>query len=249
MEPLNPPPIMTDISPILITGAARRIGLHLTKRLINSGYRVIAHYRTAGEEVAQLEALGALPIQADFESTDDVLKMAEKIRTEHSSLRAIIHNASAYQPTSSDMESAVRQYHTFVAVHMIAPYILNESLREMLLASKDHCADILHIVDIYAERPNPDYDIYCSTKAALANLNKSFAKKFAPEIQVNAIAPGPVLFLGSHDDEYRKRVLAKTPLQIEGGPEAIYLMVKALLDNHYTTGVTVPVDGGRSLAE
>ncbi len=234
--------------PILITGAARRVGLYLAEQLLDAGHPVIAHYRTMTAELEALVARGVTAFQAELDKEEDVLALVEQVRAHTPTLRAIIHNASSYEPTIRNSRDALRQYRLFFGVHMMAPYILNEELRGLLEASSGF-ADIIHITDIYAERPNPQYDIYCSTKAGLANLNKSFAKRFAPRIQVNAIAPGPILFLNSHSEEERKRILGITPLQVEGGPQAIYMAVRSLLDHHYTTGITIPVDGGRSLAE
>lgn len=241
---------MISKNPILITGTSRRVGLYLATELHREGYPIIAHYRTMTDELSQVVSKeGVTAIQAELDTEEGILGLINQVKASTGALRAIIHNASTYERTNrADVTEAIKQYEVFFWVHMVAPYLINEKLQGLLRASEEY-ADIIHITDIYADRPNPEYDIYCSTKAGLANLNKSFAKRFAPKIQVNAIAPGPILFLNSHTEEERARVMAKTPLQVEGGPHAILLAVRSLLEHHYMTGVTVPVDGGRSLAE
>ena len=234
---------------ILVTGAGRRVGLHVAESLLKDGYRVIAHYRTRTEGVAALEAAGAITLQADLTETAEVMCLVEAIRGKNLPLRAIIHNASLFETTSDDLDTALEQYARFVAVHMRAPYAINTALAPLLNGTPEAPADIIHITDIFADNPNPVFDIYCSTKAGLQNLMLSFAKKLAPTVKVNAIQPGPVLFKDSHTPEMRERVLSETLLAKEGGAEAIYRAVKALLDNPYITGATLPVDGGRRLAQ
>ena len=119
----------------------------------------------------------------------------------------------------------------------------------MLIGEEGCPADIIHITDINVENPTPDFDIYGSTKAGLHNMTLALAKKFGPEIKVNAVAPGPVLFTQAHSDEVRQQILAETLLGKEGGPEPVYLAVKSLLMNPFITGASIPVDGGRRLSK
>ena len=235
--------------PILVTGAGRRVGLHVLNRLVERGYSVIAHYRTKTDAVVALERRGIGVFYADLNEPESVLQMTHNIRQAYTGLRGILHNASAFEVTQDTLQAALVQYQLFFQVHMVAPYIINTELQPLLAKSVHQPADIIHITDIYAERPNPMYDIYCSTKAGLANLTKSLAKSLAPGIKVNAIAPGPILFLETHSAAYRQAVLDKTPLQVEGSAEAIYLAVQSLLDNPFMTGSTITVDGGRFLSE
>lgn len=238
-----------DRGTILITGAARRVGLHVAQSLLADGFGIIAHYRTRTDELAGLEEAGATTIQAELTDTDAVLRLVGEVKDLDIPLRGIIHNASLFETTSDDLEAALAQYDRFVAVHMRAPYIMNMALAPLLAGTEERPADIVHITDIFADNPNPVFDIYCSTKAALQNLTLSFAKRLAPTVKVNAIQPGPVLFKESHTPEMRERVLDETLLAREGGADAIYQAVRALLDNPYITGACLPVDGGRRLAQ
>lgn len=113
----------------------------------------------------------------------------------------------------------------------------------------DNPADIIHITDINAENPTPDFDIYGTTKAGLHNMTLALAKKFAPEIKVNAVAPGPVLFTASHSDAVKQQMMAETPLAREGGAEPVYLAIRSILENPFLTGISIPVDGGRRLSK
>jgi dihydromonapterin reductase/dihydrofolate reductase len=243
---------MTALSPltdaVLITGAGRRVGLHLASRLMARGHAVIAHYRTATEDILRLERQGAVCVAADLAAEAGVRHLVAAVRDAASSLRAVVHNASSFAVTSADPEEALRQLDLFYAVHMRAPFALNLALADLLARCGARHADIVHVTDIYADNPNPVFDAYCATKAGLQNLTLSFAKRLAPKIKVNAVQPGPILFKEWHGPEARARVLAETPLGEEGGVEAIGLAVEALLANHYQTGAVVAVDGGRRLA-
>ena len=119
----------------------------------------------------------------------------------------------------------------------------------MLIGEDGEAADIIHITDINVENPTPRFDIYGATKAGLHNMTLALAKKLAPKIKVNAVAPGPVLFTEMHSGEVKQQILAETLLGKEGGAEPVYLAVKSLLNNPFITGSSIPVDGGRRLSK
>ena len=231
---------------MLVSGAGRRVGFHIAQRLHQDGYNVVAHYRTATNEIQVLSELGIKCLQADFSSTENIFHFIELVKANCKSLRAIIHNASCFSPTDDDLSIAAEQYHAFFYAHMMAPFLINESLRDRMNGKE---ADIVHITDINVENPTPRFDIYGTTKAGLHNLTLAQAKKFAPQIKVNAVAPGPVLFTEQHDDMVRQQMLSETPLAREGGAEPVYLAIRSLLTNSFLTGVSIPVDGGRRLSK
>jgi len=234
---------------VLVTGASRRVGLHLAKRLHQDGYSVLAHYRSETEGVQELKAMGVETIRANFDSRDSILEFVARLRKQYQGFRAIIHNASSFFPTDDDLAEAAEQYETFFYAHMMAPYLINQGLHDRLHGDNDDPADIIHITDINVENPTPRFDIYGTTKAGLHNMMLVLAKKYAPDIKVNAIAPGPVLFTESHSEEVRNNMMQETPLAREGGAEPVYLAVKSLLINPFLTGVSIPVDGGRRLSK
>ncbi len=234
---------------VLVTGANRRIGHHLAMRLHEEGYSIIAHYRTATAEIQTLSDRGISIVQADFVDSVAILQFCQALQDRCSSFRAIIHNASSFEATSSDLTVAAMQYQQFFNIHMLAPFLINEALRPLMQGQGDDPADIIHITDINVENPTPNFDIYGTTKAGLHNMMLVLAKKYAPQIKVNAVAPGPVLFTKQHSKTIRQQMLAETPLAKEGGAEPIYLAVESLLNNPFITGASIPVDGGRRLSK
>lgn len=234
---------------ILITGAGRRIGLHIAKRLFDDGHTVIAHYRNHTDNIDILTDMGITVIQADLNDSNKILQFVTNLKTCCSSFKAIIHNASSFEATSKDLSEAAVQFDNFFNIHMKAPFLINQSLKFLMLGEINDPADIIHITDINAKNPTPEFDIYGTTKAGLHNLTLVLAKKFAPTIKVNSIAPGPVLFTEQHSDKTQRQILNETLLAKEGGPESVYLAIKSLLTNPFITGSSITVDGGRCLTK
>lgn len=233
----------------MVTGAGRRVGYHIAHRLHQDGYNVIAHYRTPTPEIQALTDLGIATVQADLSSSEQIQAFVEQLKTQCDNFRAVIHNASSFEKTASDIEQMVEQYQQFFNIHMLAPYLINQGLAECLVGEGDDPADIIHITDINVENPTPDFDIYGTTKAGLHNMTLALAKKLGPKIKVNAIAPGPVLFTESHSQEVIDQMLDETLLSKEGGEESVYLAVKSILQNPFLTACSIPVDGGRRLTK
>lgn len=230
----------------VVTGANRHIGAHLARRFLEAGHPVVAQYRSATEAIDQLVADGAIAVQGDFSDAEATLDIAERIAQAAPRIRALIHNASAFSPTDDNLQNAADQFQTFFEVHMRAPYVLNTRLAALIRGDRDQSpGDIIHITDIYADNPGPQYDIYCATKAGLQNLSTSFAKRLAPDVKVNAIQPGPISFENWVDDAQREQMLNATPLARTGSPDVIYQAIRALIDNDYQTGAVVAVDGGK----
>ncbi len=234
---------------VLVTGAGCRVGYHLARCLHQDGYTVLAHYRTATADAKALYDDGIATIQADLADSAAIFQFVQAVKNRCNSMRAIIHNASSFAPTSTDLTEAARQYQQFFTIHMLAPFLINQGLRSQLQAGEHTPTDIIHITDINVENPTPAFDIYGTTKAGLHNMMLVLAKKFAPDIKVNAIAPGPVLFNAQHSAKAKQQMLAETPLAQEGGIEPVYLVVQGLLANAFITGASVPVDGGRRLSK
>ncbi|MBN2993268.1 dihydromonapterin reductase [Pseudomonas cedrina subsp. fulgida] len=230
-------------APILITGAGQRVGLHCAQRLLDEGYPVIFSYRNERPGVQALRARGAVGIFADFSDEAGILAFIAELNTHTQSLRAIIHNASAWVAETPGDES--RAFVDMFSVHMLAPYLIN--LHGSPLLQRSTPADIVHISDDVVRKGSRQHIAYCATKAGLDSLTLSFAAQFAPSIKVNGIAPAMVMFNQGDDDAYRAKVLAKSALGLEPGPEVIYQSVRYLLDNPYVTGTTLTVNGGRHI--
>lgn len=233
--------------PILITGAGKRVGLHLARQLMKAEYDLVVHYHSHTEAIDEFKEQDIPVIQGDFDRPEGIHDFINRVKDITGDLRGIIHNASMYSNTSPELEKASEQFSNFFHVHMMAPYLINEGLLDRLEGTKSSPADIIALTDMYVNRPEPRIDTYSATKAGLKNLVESGAKKYAPGVKVNAIEPGPVLFGEDADQSYRENVLNKTPMEREGGPESIFDVVKMILENDFLTGTHIPVDGGRRL--
>ena len=233
----------TSSAPILITGAGQRVGLHCAQQLLADGYPVIFTYRSEKPGVQILRDLGAIALFADFSTEAGILDFIERLKIHTDSLRAIVHNASAWLEETPQTETSAF-LHMF-SVHMLAPYLINLHCSELLKRSNP--ADIVHISDDVTRKGSSKHMAYCATKAGLDSLTLSFAAKLAPQIKVNGIAPALLMFNPDDDAAYRTKALAKSVLGIEPGAEVIYRSLRYLLDNPYVTGTTLTVNGGRHL--
>ncbi len=231
----------------LLTGVGRRLGHYLALQLIRRGYRVIGSYRSARPQLAELRDAGVELLQCDFNDVAATSALASQLAERLPRLDLLLHNASAFGPTHSELATAAAEFEQFFRVHMLAPWLLTEALAPALAASDNGC--VVAITDIYVNHPNPALAAYCSSKAGLDSLCQSWVRRLAPKVRVNSIQPGPILFLDEHDAAYRQQILARTPLQREGGLEPIAQTLWLILDNHYLTGARIPVDGGRAVAE
>lgn len=228
----------------LITGAGRRFGFELAKSLLAEGYLVFAHYNSSRDGVVELETQGAIGVQADLTSRDAIEALITQVQRQTKRLDLLVNNASCFF-NNSVVDKDPTALAAVFEVHVQAPYLLINGLQEQLRTAGK--AVVINITDIYTDSPSTDYIAYCAAKAGLANLTQSFAKALAPDIRVNGIQPGPILFLPEHDSDHRQKVLSETPLHVEGGLEPMLQAVKFLRDNPFITGEFIKVDGGRAL--
>nr|WP_300312023.1 dihydromonapterin reductase [Halomonas sp.] len=233
-------------SPILITGGAQRLGRHCAERLVDDGHQVIISYRHEREALDDMRKRGIVTLQADFSSEAGILDFIARLKTQTSSLRAIVHNASDWAPDSRD-EDAGAIFERLFRVHMQAPYLINLHARELLDACAEPQRDIIHMTDYVVQKGSRKHAAYAATKAGLDNLTLSFAALYAPSIQVNAIAPALIMLNPGDDEEYAAKARSKSAMQMVPGPGVIYQSLRYLLDNRYVTGTTLAVDGGRHL--
>lgn len=240
---------MTERQPVaLITGAARRLGLYLCERLLEDGWRVIALTRKASPELTELEARDLEILRCGDYDTDALAWALAELQRMAPELDLLVHNASMFEKDSAAAEVG-RFYDRLYQVHMRMPMLLNDGLADSLRRAPEG-ACVVHITDIYTDRPNPEYAMYCSTKAGLESLTQSFARKWAPEIRVNSIQPGPIKFLpGHHGPDEQGSILSETPMGSEGGFHPIYQGLRAIIENPYMTGASIKIDGGRSLGQ
>jgi pteridine reductase len=239
---------------VLVTGAARRIGAAIARVLHAAGANVVLHCHRSRTEAEFLAARlqAARPgscaiVQGDLLDFDALPALAETARAAFGRLDGLVNNASSFEPTPFGSITAA-DWDELIGSNLRAPLFLAQATATALRAS--HGA-IVNIVDIHAERPLKDYVVYSIAKAGLAGLTRSLALELAPEVRVNGVSPGAILWPddGAHfaPDE-RDRIVHQTPLARMGGPEDIAGAVKyLLLDAPYVTGQVFAVDGGRSL--
>ncbi len=240
----------SELPVVLITGAAKRIGAGIARTLHRAGYDLALHYRHSRNEMdalrSELEPLrpdSTIAIQGDLADAAVLPGIVEKCTSRFGRLDAVINNASAFFPTPV-ADATPAQWDELFASNARAPFFLAQAAASALKASSG-C--IVNIVDIYAEHPLARHPIYSMAKATLAMMTKSLARELAPEIRVNGVAPGAILW---PDDGQTNRdgLVARTPLQRTGSPEEVAKAVLFLIrDATFTTGQILKVDGGRSL--
>ncbi len=236
----------------LITGAARRLGAAIARRLHAAGYDVSLHYRHSADDMAALvaelnaaRANSAVAWSAELAEYDRLPELIANTVGHFGRLDALVNNASAFSPTPLGTITPADWDGQFL-INARAPLILAQAAAPHL--KRAHGA-IVNLIDIYAERPLRDHVVYCMSKAALVAGTRALALELAPEVRVNAIAPGAILWPeGDKGEASKAALLARTPLGRIGTPEEIADAVRWLLEGAgYTTGQVVRVDGGRML--
>lgn len=238
---------------VLVTGAARRIGAEIARRLHADGFNLLLHYRNSRDEALHLAAEfnrvragSAETIQADLGCEAALRRLAEQANQFHGGVDVLVNNASLFYPTVADAESS-GSWQEIMDCNLKAPYFLCTHLAPGL-ASRHGC--IVNIVDIHGQRPLKYYPIYSISQAGLIMLTQSLAREFAPDIRVNGIAPGAILWPEQPmTDSTCDDILSRIPLARPGNPADIAAAVHFLIrDADYITGQILPIDGGRSLS-
>ena len=239
---------------VLITGGARRVGAAICRKLHAGGANLMLHYRaSAGEarllqaELNHVRADSVALIQADLLDLKALPAMIEQTVQKFGRLDGLVNNASSFFPTPvGDITSEA--WEDLIGTNLRAPLFLAQAAAPALRKTQ---GAIVNIADIHAERPLRNFVVYSIAKAGLVGLTRSLARELAPEIRVNAVAPGPILWPddASFDELSRQRIISHTPLKREGEPDDIAKAVYYLLaDASYVTGETISVDGGRHIA-
>jgi pteridine reductase len=237
---------------IFISGSARRLGAAIARFVHQQGYRVILHCQHSLDEAEALQQTlngqrsgSAALVSGDLCNHDDLTRLAREIPAAFGRLDGLINNASAFYPTPIG-QIQQQDWHSLMGSNAMAPLFLCQAFKEEL---KRRQGTIINLADIHALRPLPGHSVYCMAKSALVSMTESLAVELAPEIRVNAIAPGAILWPNKEISEQEKSaILAKVPLQRQGGTEDITGAVGFLLNAEYVTGQILKVDGGRSLA-
>ena len=239
---------------ILITGGAKRVGAAICRRMHAAGTNLMLHYRASGGEARLLQAElnhtrpnSVALIQSDLLETAKLPSLVDQTLQTFGRLDFLVNNASSFFPTPIG-EIELDNWNDLIGTNLQAPLFLAQAAAPALRKAG---GAIVNIADIHADRPLKSYVVYSIAKAGLIGLTRSLARELAPEVRVNAVAPGPVLWPDdeSFDELSRQRIISHTPLKREGTPEDIAGAVHYLLaEATYVTGQTINVDGGRNIA-
>ena len=237
---------------VLITGAAHRIGACIAHTLHRAGANLVLHYRNskaAAEVIAQQlngeRAHSVVLVQGDLHDTQRVPQVVDEAAAAWGRLDVLINNASTFYPTPLGSVTE-EQWEDLLGANVRAPFFLSQAAMPYLRSAQG-C--IVNIADIHADRPLKNYPVYSIAKAGLVMLTKALAGELGPEVRVNAVAPGAILW-PEHglDDITKERIMARTFLKRQGEPSDIAQAVLFLIrDAGYMTGQVLTVDGGRSL--
>jgi len=239
---------------VLVTGAARRIGAAIARALHAAGARVVVHCHRSRAEAERLAAgLNAqrpgscAVVQGDLLDVPGLARIVDEAAGAFGRLDALVNNASSFYATPFGAIGE-RQWDDLIGSNLRAPLFLAQAAAARLRESK---GSIVNVVDIHAERPLKDFVVYSIAKAGLAGLTRSLALELGPDVRVNGVSPGTIVWPdgGAHfDGAEKERITAQTPLARIGSPEDVAGAVKYLLfDAPFVTGQILAVDGGRSI--
>ena len=236
---------------VLITGAAHRIGATTARMLHAEGMNILLHYRHSRDAAENLQMeLNAIRsdsvhlIQADLHDTANLPALVEQAINIWGRLDVLINNASSFYSTPIGTVTETH-WDDLIGSNLKAPFFLSQAAAPYL-RQQQGC--IVSIVDIHAERPLKEFPVYSMAKAGLVMLTKSLACELGPEVRVNAVAPGAILWPENLGEKEKEKIISRTFLKRQGAPEDIARAILYLIrDAGYMSGQVLTVDGGRSL--
>lgn len=238
---------------VLVTGGAKRVGAAIARRLHRAGANLVLHYRASKSDAQALQselnaarASSAATVQANLLNVAELPELVRSCVTRFGRLDVLVNNASSFHATPIG-EIKLADWDDLVGTNLKAPLFLAQAAAPHL---KKTGGCIVNITDIHAERPLKHYVVYSVAKAGLAGLTRSLARDLGPEVRVNGVAPGPILWPddGSFDEVARQRVISHTLLKRVGDPADIAAAVHYLVaEAPFVTGQIIAVDGGRSV--
>lgn len=236
----------------IVTGAGRRIGAQIARGLHSAGFCVVVHYRASRFEaeglVAELNRLrehSALGLPLDLSQFSDYSRFIQQAVAEWGRLDLLVNNASSFYPTQVNT-ATLEQWDDLFTSNVKGAYFLSQNALPELQKTE---GQIVNITDIHAANPLKGHSIYCMAKAALAMMTKSLARECGPNVRVNAVAPGAILWPEQENqlnENIQTQIIQSTALKRAGTPENISKAVLSFLENDFITGQILAVDGGRS---
>ena len=234
----------------LVTGSGVRLGQTIAQKLGQLGMRVVVHYHHS--EKGAKQTIKLLPgdesrhliLQADLKDEADIKKLVQKAEKKSGPISVLINNAADFFPTPF-FSTSEEEWDHLLKLNLKAPFFLAQTIAEGM--KKRGEGKIINMVDVSADRPWSGFLPYCTSKAGLSSLTIGLARTLAPEVQVNAIAPGTVLPPPDHYEMDFKESIERSLLKRIGVSEDIVQAVEYLLISDFVTGTIMPVDGGRSV--
>jgi len=237
----------------LITGASQRLGAATAKQLHLQGYNVVIHYRHSSieamaltDQLNQVRDNSCICLQADLNKQNDIQQLCQQSVQHWQRLDLLVNNASSFFPTPIG-ETSTEHWDDLFASNCKAPFFLSQELAPTLAK---HQGNIVNMIDIHASAPLKNHSIYCMAKSALQMMTLSLAKELAPNIRVNGVAPGAILWPKPEADmttEEKSNILSGIPLERLGTLDDIAKTIVFLATSPYITGQIIAVDGGRSI--
>ena len=236
---------------VIITGAAQRIGSVVSRYLHEQGMNIIIHYHSSQDHATNLQRElnsiregSASLIKADLRQTEKLPALINEACQYYGQLDVLINNASTFYPTPIGALNE-DQWEDLLGTNLKAPLFLSQAAVPYLTKNKG-C--IINMVDIHGQRPMKNHAVYSAAKAGLISLTRSLARELGPDIRVNGIAPGAILWPQTLPEEDRQSILSRTALKRCGEPmDVARAIVYLIRDATYTTGQILNIDGGRSL--
>jgi pteridine reductase len=236
----------------IVTGGANRIGAAISRELHDMGMDVVIHFNTsttaANTLVQELNAArpdSAHLLQSDLRESAASRAIIEQVYAINERIDVLINNASVFYPTSF-YEFTTGDWDELINVNLKVPLFLAQAAAPYLARTR---GSIINLADIYADHPLENHVIYNISKAGLIMLTKSLAKELGPDVRVNAVSPGAILWRDNINENDKKVILAKTVLKQQGRAKDISNAVRYLIDYaDYTTGQVLIIDGGRTLS-
>jgi len=237
---------------ILITGGAQRIGKALVNHFHEQGWDIIFQYRSSkasADEISNhlnsIRANSCETLQADFDDKNSSAEFYKKLEEKINGLKALINNASTFYPKKLS-ESTDDDWTKLTSSNLYQPIFISKICSEELVKNNGH---IVNLTDIHAEQGLKEYSIYTAAKAGLLNFTKSLAKELAPNVLVNSVGPGAILWdVNEPSDEKKNKIIESIPMKRIGCEKDIVSIIDYLINkNTYMTGRNINVDGGKSL--
>ena len=237
---------------IFITGAAKRIGKEIALCFSEMSWNIIIRYNSSkndaqvlADEINGTNPDSAITVQGNLDVKEDIEKVINEVRDAFPTIDLLINNASTFYPTPIE-DISEEHWDKLVGSNLKGPLFLIKGLKDKLKESK---GSIINITDTNLSKGVANYSIYSAAKAGLESITKGLARELAPDIKVNAIAPGAMLEPPdvTWTEEQKNKVISSIPLNRMGSEKDISEAVKFLAKSNYITGQIIKVDGGRSL--